>query len=227
MKFHRFARAIALVFALAAAGCSKDSPRVTAPQSQPLAVMPDSPENAVQLLRWAWVNRDTSAMHQLLTDDFEFVFAATDSAGNMFREHPWNRVDELISNLNLFRGGGSEPPATSVNVAFYPELIASRDPRPGTEYRWHRLVSTNVSMGVNTQSQSCDVAGRVNFYLVRGDSASKPPEAIAYPGLPDTTRWWLERWEDQTVGSAGGALGALNPLPIRSRTWGQLKALYR
>lgn len=168
------------------------------------APVPSSPENTMQLFRWCWVNRAADVYEEVFTDDYVFVFATTDSAGNAFRDRPYTREDELITARNLFNGGGNEPPATSVTLNLDPTLRKSRDPRPGKANKWHWVIQTSVALTVRTESQSYETTGRGLYYFIRGDSAAIPPALQQRGFQPDSTRWWLERWEDQTVGSAGG-----------------------
>jgi len=59
----------------------------------------------------------------------------------------------------------------------------------------------------------------VRFHLVRGDSALLPQELLDRGARRDSTRWYVERWDDETVGPAA-------TLPARNLTWGRLKLLY-
>ena len=45
------------------------------------------------------------------------------------------------------------------------------------------------------------------FFVVRGDSARIPKDMVDRGFGPDKNRWYIERWEDQTVG--GGGAGGL------------------
>ena len=49
---------------------------------------PNSPQNVIRLFEWCWNNRDITVYKEIFTDDFRFVFALGDSAGNLFRDEP-------------------------------------------------------------------------------------------------------------------------------------------
>lgn len=167
------------------------------------APVPNTPENTLLLLRWCWTNRAADVYEEIFTDDYVFVFAATDSAGNAFRDRPFTREDDLISFRNMCNGGGSEPPASSISLTFDPTLVSRADSRDGKRNKWHRVIRTSVALTVRTESQSYESQGSALYYFVRGDSAAIP-EALQQRGMrPDSTRWWIDRWEDQTLGTSG------------------------
>ncbi len=199
------------------------------------APRPDSPQHAVQRLAWCWVNRDVDAYGKDFTDDFRFVAAASDSAGSPYRQQPWLLEDEMVCAQHLFVGGGALPPASSITLAMGSGQIALPDPRPGMNFRVHCVIRASVDLRVSvTDAQGTltvsPVSGRALFFLVRGDSAQIPPNLLAQGYRPDSTRWWIERWEDETVGAvlaAAPTAGRLAALPTRYISWFALKAAYR
>jgi hypothetical protein len=204
---------------------------------------PDSPQNLIRLFEWCWNNRDITVYRQIFTDDFRFVFALGDSAGNLFREDPVTREMELNIANNLFVGGGSAPPASSISLILDPTIVALPDSRPGKNRRWHNEIVTSVNLTIKTEDGAeYRVVGDARFFVVRGDSALIPKE-LGYG--PDSTRWYIERWQDETLQghSAVAPAGPANPLAAgpsgRTRvsptaatarrfemTWGTLNALY-
>jgi hypothetical protein len=57
---------------------------------------------------------------------------------------------------------------------------------------------------------------------------------IAEGHVPDSTRWWIDRWEDETVSNGAVPPGAVTRQPARSEanplsttSWGSIKVLYR
>ncbi len=199
---------LAVVVASTVAGCFNPfDPRVfqqggTASN----APVPSTPENCLLLLRWCWMNRAPDVYEEVFTDDYEFQFGALDSTGNQYRDRPYLREDEIISFRNLCNGGGSEPPATSINLTFDPTLRKSPDTRPGHRNKWHWTILTNVALTVRTENQSYETQGKGLYFFVRGDSA-RIPLALQQRGfVPDSTRWWVDRWEDQTVSTANGLI---------------------
>ena len=217
---------LAAVLALVLFGCSVEH-HVTGPLPwQPQPPVANSPVNAIRLFEWGWNHRDLETIKSLLTDDFRFVFALGDSAGNAFRDDPFVRDDMLGCLERLFTGGGSMPPATSIQLVLDPTLRALPDSRPGMNPGWHKEIVTSVDLTIKTAGDSeYRITGNARFFVVRGDSALIPQEL----GLePDSTRWYIQQWNDETLTGAGALLRALPamPQPTDNPTWGQLLALY-
>jgi hypothetical protein len=53
------------------------------------------------------------------------------------------------------------------------------------------------------EGNALEVTGFALFYVVRGDSAAIPPELYSRGFRPDSLRWWIERWEDETLAPEG------------------------
>lgn len=168
------------------------------------APVPSSPENILRLFEWCWNNRAIDEYREVFTDDYRFAFAQTDSAGNAYRDQPYRREDELASATNLFVGGGAQPPASSISLTFDRNLYVQPDSRAGRNPRWHKQITTRVTLSVRADEIAYDVQGSALFFVVRGDSATIPPALIDQGFRRDSTRWWIERWEDQTVQLGGG-----------------------
>lgn len=203
---------------LALAPACSDSTRPPVP---PLpAPDPNTPVNALRLLEWSWNNRNCDSLEPLFTEDFRFVFATGDSAGNAYQDTPWTREDELAASCNLFAQ------ALDVGLDMGQTLYALSDTRPGRNPVWHKAVHAPVNLmvtvGGDAGPEVNEVHGYAYFYLVRGDSAAIPPELVARGFGPDSTRWWIDRWEDATA-PMGGASGH----PAQSRSWGAIKVLFR
>ncbi len=218
-------RALALgalvLLAASTTSCWDDLRPVSRPVPPPApAPVANTPAGAVRLLEWAWNQRSCEALRGLFTDDYRFVFALGDSSGNAYRDVPWGREDELAASCNVFAN------ATDISLAFDKTLIALPDSRPGKDPRFHKSIRTKVNLAVVIPETSgttrIDINGFAQFYLVRGDSAAIPPDQAAQGAGPDSTRWWIDRWEDQTL-PAGG----LRANPTNSRSWGALKVLFR
>jgi hypothetical protein len=222
---------LAAVLALVLFGCSVEH-HVTGPLPwQPQPPVANSPVNAIRLFEWGWNHRDLETIKSLLTDDFRFVFALGDSAGNAFRDDPFVRDDMLGCLERLFTGGGSMPPATSIQLVLDPTLRALPDSRPGMNPGWHKEIVTSVDLTIKTAGDSeYRITGNARFFVVRGDSALIPQEL----GLePDSTRWYIQQWNDETLTGAGSVgpsraipRDLLVPQPTDNPTWGQLLALY-
>jgi hypothetical protein len=228
-----------LAVAFAGWGCSEKSiTKVVAPVVH--GPTPDSPAQAVRLLEWCWKNRNIADYQTLFTNDYRFVFAANDSAGSLYRSDPFTREDELRSASGLFIGTPDHPAASDIKLDLDRTLIRFNDDRPGKDPGWHQYIRTSVDLQVTIESGEGaglnGVKGYAKLYLVRGDSAAIPPELVSRGFRPDPNRWWIERWEDETLtsGSAMTPAGDLarakpartNPAPQLLRpTFGQVKAL--
>jgi hypothetical protein len=219
---------VSIALALAVASCASH-PTTAPPASRVVDIpRPNSPANSTRAVLDCWRLQVATQFDSLMTDDFQFVFAPSDTAANAYRARPWTREDELASAYHMLAGGGSRPPIRDIQVVFDTNLVALPDPRPGKDPTWHKLIRTRVDV---TASEEWDGMGRVRtitgyaqFYLVRGDSASIPADLVQRGWGPDPSRWWLQRWDDETL--PNGVAGA-HPSPATQTSWGQLKADYR
>jgi hypothetical protein len=166
---------------------------------------PNSAEGVIRLFEWCYNRRDISRYKELFTADYRFYFALGDSAGNLFRDQPVDRETEIRMARNMFVGGGAEPPANSVVLNLDPTLRPVDDSRPGKNPKWHREIVTGVYLSIRTESNAWDIHGTARFFVVRGDSALIPAE-LGF--RPDSSRWYIDQWNDETLGSGGGALAS-------------------
>jgi hypothetical protein len=203
--------ALLALFVLGAAGCFNPfDPLVsTARVASTPAPIPSSAVNAVRLFEWCWKNRGIKEYEELFTDDYRFFFDQADSAGNAYRDAPYTREDELRSATGLFVGTADHPMASDIQLDFQKSLVPLNDDRAGKQNQWHRMIITHVDLKVTIDRGSGpelnEVHGYAKFYVVRGDSAAIPPELASRFG-PDSTRWWIERWDDQTLPESGALL---------------------
>lgn len=204
-----WARAIGAAVLLAVVtGCFNPfSPRI-APErgtSTPPPV-PNSPAQVVELFAWCWNNRAYQEYTEIFTDDFIFQLSAVDTAGQEGRGDFLTRTYELETALHLFvEGSATEPPARSITLELTRPLIERPDSRHAPANSifkpepWHKEIATDVTLRIDTGEQDFQVNGRARFFLVRGDSALIPPDLVGF--RPDSARWWIERWVDETVGT--------------------------
>ena len=214
-----FAAAV-LVSTLVVTGCDNPfSPRLAPVRG--VSTPPPVPNQDVEVIRlfaWCWNNRAYQEYTEIFTDDFRFQFAALDSAGSSGRGDFLTRSQELDVARHLFvEGSATEPPATSIDLTIDPSLISTADSRdkPGARFnpKWHREILTSVLLRIKTESQEFQVTGHARFFVVRGDSAAIPTELQAQ-FHPDSTRWWISRWEDETDEGANGASAPREIVPV-------------
>ena len=222
LRGHRPATLLLALATLLVAGCFNPfDPLVArnrAGASEPTPV-PSRPELIVRLFEWCWDHRSINDYEEVFTDDFLFAFAATDSAGRAFQGAVLTRNDEIETARHLFVGGGTSPPATSVSLQLDQNLRAEQDTRPGKrDTTYHREIVTDVVLRIETEEESFQVTGAARFFVVRGDSALLPQDLVDRGFRPDAGRWYIERWEDETVGTAGANAAA------RDRGWAGLAA---
>ena len=215
-----------LALALLLAGCAKDSARPLVPRPEP-GFVADSPVNAVRLFEWCWDHRNLEHYGLLFADDFLFGCAATDSAGRAFIGGVLTRVDEIESTRHLFVGGAAQAPANSITLQLDPNLIPEADPRSGKNPEHHQLIVSSMVLRIDTDAEDFEITGALRFFLVRGDVALIPAELSAGGIRPDPNRWYIERWEDESMGSAAARAALLRTMPARSFTVCGLKMLYR
>jgi hypothetical protein len=212
------------------AGCGKDStaPAVVVPGPP----APVSPASVLLALKWAAERKDFDVMSTLYSDDFVFVFAPEDSAGSAYRDTPWTREDEMAFWQHLFTGGSTEPAADQITLDFTNPLHEFPSSILGHHPTWHREIRAEANLRIQRGDGTIEVRGPSLFFFVRGDSAMIPQDLIDGGFGPDSTRWWIQGWVDETIGSAAPAAalrgpGPARPQPIGALTWGAVKVLYR
>ena len=231
----RLARKPLLLAALLiVAGCARDNVIPPPTQPGPLDGMPaaNSPSGVVSAFLWCNQNRSTEGYGLLFTDDFQFAFAALDTNGNAFRDD-WNRERELVYFDHLVNGGAADQPAASqITLVFDRSFRVQNDTRAGKyDPDRRKTITTQVNLMIQTtDGTATNVNGKATFYLVRGDSA-RIPEDLDLGADPE--RWYIERWEDQTLAGSGAtsAQSGAAPRPLRAQptknaTWGSIKARY-
>lgn len=215
--------ALALVLAMAA-GCTQPVTPVTRPDA---ARSRGTPEQAVWLVGYDWNHRAAADYTQLLTDDFQFVFAPGDTTWGL--PGVWSRETEVATVLRMFDPSAPSLTLTTLKLDFDRQLIPLPDPRPGKHPKWHRTVRTGVDLdaevSVNGTVSHWRVVGSSLFFLVRGDSAAIPEDLASRGVVPDSTQWWIQRWEDETLPPAPGSI--LRTTPCRDLSLAQLKSLFR
>lgn len=206
---------VALLLASGSLGCSSSSSVAPGTNPPPNA---SSPANLVRRIEWDW-NQRSDDYASLLAGDFLYVPAEADSARNT--GIIWNRETESFATQRMFARSGVSPLMNSLAFQLdHTELVSVPDPRPGKHPRWHQVVSSNAAVSANLIfgdgiPQVYLLSGRFTFYCVRGDSA--------VGGTPDSTRWWIERWEDQTLPETAPGM---HPDPARTTSFTALKNLF-
>jgi hypothetical protein len=223
---HRVAVACLAIFGLAGFGGCRSNPAgpssFVPPEIGSRVVRPgtSSPEDMLRALEQIHTLRSFDQYRGLFTEDYRFVFAATDSAGNDYRATPWTLEDELTYAGHVFVGGHPTLlPASSIQLTLDHNAVGTPDPdRPGDPAgRWYRLLRTLSAMHVEaTDGTTYEISGGQAFHLVRGDSALIPEELRLRGYGRDSTRWYIRRWDDETTTTAADTI-----------TWGTFKVLYR
>jgi len=259
LRLRPLAASLLVIAGFAAAGCYNPfSPRIapTLGTSKP-APVPNSASGVLRLFEWCWNNKAIAEYREIFTDDYRFFFSPLDSAGAEWRGTPYTREDELISATNLFVGGSAtEPAARSIRLSLDRNFFVYPDPNyTGWDLlgRWHKNIRTTVTLLIETADESSiEITGHANFYMIRGDSALIPEELRLRGFGPDSNRWYIRRWDDETAQPEGPLLAGapvafplaaagsggfsarreegvrpVGSLPATSVSWGAVKAYYR
>jgi hypothetical protein len=219
---------LAAALALALASCAKKHPAAPIVEA-PAVPVASSPSGAVQRLAWAVNAHEVPAYMALLTDDYAFVFASSDTAGNGFPGRSLNRDLEGEVMHHMLVGGGSYPPASLVQLTIDSLLVvradSRQDPRDLYAARVTGSIRTTVHMqvysGTGDTTNVTSITGYALLYLVRGDAAYFLPERDA---ARDSTLWYVSRWEDETAGTWGAP--GLHSDPTQQASLGDVKVRY-
>jgi len=177
---------------------------------------PASSMAVVERLMWSWTHLDPAPCVDLITSDYVYTCPVPGST-----EIRWFRDTELAIARRLFvEGTSQEPAAEHISFVLYPGVSEGPDPRPGKDPLTHRVVTARIEVGIRLPEGDFRIQNVASFYAVRGDVARIPQELRDAGMLPDSTRWWLERWEDAPIPATSGSQGG------RLLLLGQVKALY-
>lgn len=220
----------ALVLLLAALpGCGSRVIDLRDPADPDPVPAPSSPTAAVLRLQWAWNRRDPEPLRDLIASDYRYFGSPPDS-GSGFEIF---RRSELAFATNLFvTGTANLPPATAVTFLLASPITEAPSPIPGQDPRWHREIASGLHVGVRVPAGDYRVIGKARFGLVRGDSARIPQELLDRGFVPDSTRWWIERWAEEESVPPPGSRAAAEPAaagraqPSEPFSLSTLKAIY-
>ncbi len=183
---------------------------------------PDSPVGVIRTLEWCWNHRDTLTYRTVFTDDYRFFFVPNDSVGNAFVHRALSRDQELaFAGAAFVRGTLTEPPPVFIALTFDQNLIVLSDSRQGSS-RFHKEIAAQTLLRFDTPD--FQVTGVSRFFVVRGDAATWPA-GLAHSG-PDSLRWFIDQWDDETLGGGFDPDPRLRVLPEKTSSMGQVKALY-
>jgi hypothetical protein len=178
----------AAIAALVLVACAE--PVKVAPEQQPS--FPSTPQSLVKLFEWAVNQHNAETLRAIFTEDFTCVGVTQDSSGNPLREVICRREDMLERFLR---------PTTA--LSFDQNLVPMPDTRPGYVDSLFQTIRTSVDLKEEVDGVRRETTGYALLYLVRGDTAAIPAELLARGFRKDGRRWWLARWEDETIASEG------------------------
>jgi len=186
---------LALVLVVAAGLGASCATRTVAPPASETAPSANSPANALRRFEWAMNHKDADMIRGLLADHLVLVSAGLDSAGNPSRG-PYHDRTWLCTALAAL-----VDTAASVRLLLDQDLFTVPDSRPGHDPKWHQQVRSALDLTVDGPAGRFEVTGNLLLFVTRGDSAEIPLDQLERGARPDSTRWWLDRFEDETLGA--------------------------
>lgn len=159
-----------------------------------------SSAQAVRRLQWAVAHGDLDAIAGLLAADFTFAGAGVDSAGHparVGRDREW----VLVALRSMLQGVPGKYEPAKVGMTIDPNLIAYPDTRPGRDPGVRKQIRTSLDMRVDDPGMASRIrlTGNLLFFATRGDSASIPADQTTRGAAPDSSTWWIDGWEDETL----------------------------
>lgn len=203
----------AILAALVTAGCGSRVIDLRDPPDPDTLPAPSTPEAAVMRLEWAWNRRDPAPLEDLFTADYRFECSGADTT---LPDALFRGPELEFSNRLFVSGTATRPPARNITLVLDRPLVV--EPDSALPMPWHARVSSGLSIGIRVPDGDYRVSGSCRFTLVRGDSARIPQELVDQGYRPDSTRWWIRRWEDVP--------SAPRTTPSRLVTVTTIKALY-
>jgi hypothetical protein len=232
-NLQRIAPLFALFVLLALAGCgSDDNPTRPVPPADGLPAgtpAADTPAHFAQRLEATWESQVETEYAKLLTDDFHFRFSVSSDPllvgayGNN-----WKRAEEIDALTHLFHGFANAasdtiPGASTIDITMTGVQYVNDLEHSDSTAQYKKVVITSFDATIQVPAASepvvYQISSRQELYLVRGDAAALPAGAVA-----DSTRWYVRRWDDLSVGS----LARKGPIThaARAASLGSMKALY-
>lgn len=153
---------------------------------------PATPVALIDTLEAAWRSMQIETYTQLFDSAYVFRRAPNDTG-------PWRQIHrepELMAADAIFNGAPGRPRATAIELERVADLAEGPDPRPGKNSRWHRLVTASYDLTVQSPERILHASSVVSFFVVRGDSARIPFDLEELGVRPDSTRWYVERWDE-------------------------------
>ena len=156
--------------------------------------VPDSPLGAVHRLILAYEQRLLDPYAALLSADFRFLFA--DSESRAAYPNGFTREDEIASAQHLFNGftdraGVRRPAAQSIEVISDSFWVAPEPARPDSAAWYRVVVAENVRLRVTLEGGDGFATSpmRHEFHVARADAA------VCLRGQPaDLDHWFVRLW---------------------------------
>lgn len=182
---------------------------------------PSSPSAAVDSLIACWERLDGEHYPELLAADFVFHL----EADTILWRPLWadlRRADEIEAARAILSGTATQPAASSIDIVRRNGLEVVPDPRSGKSPTFHRVLRAYYDFILRTPDYVFEVNTELVFYAVRADSAAIPDGAPT--AAPDTSRWYVERWDEMGPLVAGPS--GLHAPTDRPWTWADIKNIY-
>jgi len=190
----------------------------------------DSPAHLMQRLEATWESEVEAQYELLLTNDFRYTFsaAADPELANLYPN--WGRTDEVTAITHLFTGFVNTS-GTPISAASLIDMTLNGvqqgtdlDHADSTAY-YQRIIVTSLDAVIEVPVAGSDpifyhISSRHEYFLVRGDAAVLPSGTS-----PDSTRWYLRRWDDLSPPPPTSKGPVINP--AQPKTLGSIRAQYR
>ncbi len=191
----------------------------------------------------AYLNSVGESINVATQQDATQAWAHTTSATTAFTLQFESTPNANLNSFGMYNGGAVVPTLfLLINGAIIPQGFSTGTFKPGNQLVVNRFDHNAIPLGSQTfigvdPTNFCFYLQGPNgtFFTQDARNPGGKAQALAYAGTgPNTGTWWL-CWEESSVAAGSDQdfddcvvlMESVNPTPVSTTSWGQLKARFR